>query len=55
MKKHYFDRKYKKKQIPFNDKMGHIRIDLCSDYEEILESSLGLEKVNGMTAKLMRN
>lgn len=37
MKKHYVARKYKKKGIPFNDKMNNIRIDLCSDYEKFLE------------------
>ena len=41
MKKHYIARKYKKKQIPFNDRMGNIRIDLCSDYEEILDGYMG--------------
>ena len=37
MGKHYIARKYKKKVAPFNDKMNNIRIDLCADYERILE------------------
>lgn len=37
MKKHYIARKYRKKVAPFNDKMNNIRIDLCADYEKILE------------------
>ena len=37
MGQRYIARKYKKKIAPFNDKMDNIRIDLCADYEQILE------------------
>lgn len=37
MMKHYVARKYRKRVAPFNEKMNNIRIDLCADYEKILE------------------
>lgn len=46
VKKKYVARKYKKKIAPFNEKMGNIKIDLCSDYEKILEQYLDSFVVN---------